>query len=170
MNSQGFSVSDIRTQFRVLNILFFALALGQLIFFAVVYYLPQISGSLMPTSPELHKYFQYLVPMFVAMGVVGGSFVHMFYINKSNSAATQTSLAEKVATYRLANIIRWALLEGGAILCVVALLLTQNKLYAYMFVVAYLVFLSNRPSAGKFARHFNLSDSEVSQMNSLLNR
>lgn len=166
MSTQTTDTYPLATQFKTLNVIYFALAIGQLIFFSVAYFLGQTSGSGFELVPELHTYFQYIAPLVLVMSIVGASFLYMSQINRANSLNLSSTLNEKVKAYHSANILCWALLEGGNMVVLVGYLLTQKMLYAYLFMVGYLVFLSNRPSADKFARQFNLTNSEIDGLNS----
>ena len=135
---------------RQLNILYAALALGQLIFFVVA---SQIGGI----SPELHEMFRYIVPAVLVGAVLGASFL---YMNRMTSIKSDQSLSKKLDGYRTANILRWACLESGAMFSLVGYFLTGNVWYAYLFAAALLPFIINRPTLDKCMSQLPLTDRE----------
>ncbi len=135
---------------RTLTIIYIALSVGQLLFLFVA---SKVGGNL----PELHQTLRIIAPIVASVAVLAGSFVYMM---KMNQIKLEQRLSDKLSGYLVANLMRWALLEMGAMFCLVCYFLTGNIWYAYLFAAAFLPFLINRPSLDKCLRQLPLSERE----------
>lgn len=140
------------TYIQTLTLIYLALAIGQLTF---LWAASQFGGI----NPELHLNFKHIAPAVVIIGVLAGSFI---YMSRMNQIKPEQSLHQKLQNYTIANIMRWALLEGSAMFCLVCYFLTGNIWYAYLFASAFLPFLINRPSLDKCLQQLPLNESEKS--------
>jgi hypothetical protein len=94
--------------FKTLQIIYYALITGQVIFGLVTLYLRKMIG-LDTGLQDLTGIFLYLVPVFI----IGGYFLsRILFKSNLNTAINKTSLIEKMSDYRAALVIRYALLEG----------------------------------------------------------
>lgn len=123
---------DYKHSISQIKIIYFALLIGQIIFFAVSYYL-QYSGSI---EPEVIPYFKEIVLLVVLFVVILSYLLPFMMIKKMN---TNSSLSDKLNEFRSSFILRMALLEGSNLLLIVYYLLSGNKnaliLIAFVFVI-----------------------------------
>ncbi len=150
MNSQEF--------FRSLDILFFAMLVGQVLFAGVVYFL-LIDGN---ADDSLNSIFMMAVPFLGISGFLGGRFL---YQQQLGSLTTTDDLTTKMDRYRTANILRFALMEMPALLAIVAYLLTENIVFLGMAVLVMVFFYTLRPSRDKAIGDLNLNGSEKAAVN-----
>ncbi len=86
---------------------------------------------------DTDDFFLYICPVLALWGVFGGSFMYRKKINEIDSSL---GLADKLAAFRAASIFKFAMLEGPALICIVAAMDTQNLLYMIIaiFLIVYL--------------------------------
>ncbi len=142
--------------FNTLNIIFYGLLSGILIFFSITY-LSFSSGQSKPTSPEMTKIFNYLVP-FICV-IQAGLAIFLFDLRMKKMPNLQT-LKEKLDIYFGSKIIKWALFEGAALFTVVAYFLTGFQIYAFWCLLIVMLLSFNRPSVANFKKYASLSREE----------
>src|SRR5690606_34264139 len=75
--------------------------------------------------------------------------------------ATGISLSQKMIAYRKANITRWAILEGAAMLVIVLFLLTNQWLIIFIVLALLFIFYTSRPTAPNIANDLQVSEQEI---------
>ena len=148
-------MSTNNTYLRVLNILFFALFAGQILFFAIAFYLVRIGGF--EYRPDLDPVFRYIVPAAALLFPAAGFF---FFSKQLKSLPPELPLDQKLFRYRGAWIFKMASIEGPAMLAIIVFLLTRNYAYAVIAGAIIIAFLLNKPQAHKIIRELNLSYEE----------
>ncbi len=137
-----------------INILYFAIIAGQLLFALVVVFMIY-SGSVEPDSGEEGGFFGMLVPI-----VTFSTAVAAYWLNKNQlqKAAQRTYEGVKPAltTYRQAVIFRNVLLEGGNLLALIATLVTGNLNYLLYFAIGIAISVFFRPKQEEFASYFRM--------------
>lgn len=146
--------------FRQINILYFALLAGQILFCTVVVFAildPETRQTGWPEAP-----FGLLVPVLLA-----GIIPLVFFINNRQlqQAPAQENLSAKIGHYRTLVILRSALIEGANLFCLVVLLLENNSTFLIFFGAGLLLFLYFRPSVNEFLQHYQLSGAEKTEFN-----
>lgn len=153
---------DSQSIFRQVNILYYALLAGQVLFCLVVLFGvldPDARQSGWPEAP-----FGLVVPVLMASTMSAAFFIN----NRQLSQATdQPNLGAKINHYRSTVILRSALIEGGNLFCLVVLLLENNSTYLFLFAAGLLVFLYFRPGLNEFTQHYALSGAEQAEINQL---
>jgi divalent metal cation (Fe/Co/Zn/Cd) transporter len=81
-----------------------------------------------------------------------------------NVAKQQTSLSDKLNTYRAATILRFALIEGAALLTVVFYLLTGNLVLLGIAGIGVVVLLLHHPNLVKLKMDLDLSPADLSRL------
>jgi len=151
MNSDNLNV-----QLKVAFIIFYALLIGQLLFFAFVFW---FSGSENFTAnKELDEIFQIVVPIF---GFAMMIFSRFLYNKNISSVDEKEDAIIKVGKYRTFKIIQWAQVEGASMLSLVALMLTGNHLYSAVFIFLIGYFFLVKPSKGNFANEMKLNSADA---------
>lgn len=142
------------------QILFSALVFGQLMFMLVVIYLVQIQG-IRYNGNELNEMYLYAAPIITVFCLIFG---FTLYKGKLKKIKEKKHLYEKLADYRSAQILRWALLEGASFFSIMAFLLTSN--YLFIMIVGLIIgtFVLTIPSRMKFDSELDLSWEEKNQL------
>ncbi len=131
--------------FTSLNIIFFALFAGQIIFFIVGLFLIQ-SGNI-TVMPELDTVFMFVMPVVVLSAMIASKFIYTKLVGNFNKSS---SLKSKMNSYRTNNIIKLAILEGANIFSISIMIITANYFYAAFFVILITLFFFNRPTKEQF--------------------
>jgi amino acid transporter len=99
--------------------------------------------------------------------VMGVAMSYVMFSAKLNSARTKETLKAKLEEYRIAFILRSALLLFPAFLSIMSGFITGSTLFLQLFVIIYLIQLRTRPSSQKISKQLELSEEETSLINSI---
>ena len=104
----------------------------------------------------------YIFP-FVAVTVVYAS--QFIYRSIINNLKPKSDLNKKLAIYQTANVIRYAMIEGPSILCIVACLITNQLVFIIIAwcILAYLYTL--KPTKEKLIKDLSLNFEERTELN-----
>lgn len=140
--------------FRALQILFFALLIGQI---SVVIVLYIVHTPVESEGVQDDKTFMLILT--VALALLSG---FAFFMNrkKLESARAQTTLKEKLADYRSACIIKWAPLEGGALISAVLFFVTGNVFFLSFAATMIAFFATQFPSRQRLINELDLTANE----------
>lgn len=146
--SQNFS-----QYFRALQILFFALLAGQILVAATVYMVYEPATL---ENPDAKLYIDLFGVFALAMAGLA------FFLNrkKLETARQQTDMKQKLADYRTACILKWALIEGATIMSVVLFFVTGKTNFLGIASVLIVYFATQFPSRQRLVRELDLSVSE----------
>jgi hypothetical protein len=109
-------------------------------------------------NDSLGMTFEFVVPLVAILSIGAGIFVSR---QRLKSITNEMSLVDKLNTYKLASIVKWATVEGAALFASIAYILTFHNnliLYATMLGV-YLIY--TRPIKSKIIEDLKLSDEEA---------
>jgi hypothetical protein len=158
----------VKSYFLAIKIIYYALIAGQLVFAFLTFYLIR-SGLFDGEQTELINIFIYIVPIFV----IGGLFIsHLLFKSFLNTARGKKNLYEKLAFYRSALIIRYALLEGPSFFAIVVYLLTGDYLFLGMSGLVILVFFTLKPTVERAINDLELHSEEsyaINNPNTMIN-
>jgi len=144
--------------FRELQVIYYALIAGQVIFGIVAHCLNQY-GSFNSDVQIVGNIF-YIVPLFV----FGGSYVSNMVFRKMMSATKSIGiLTEKMNAYRSALIVRYSLLEGPSFFSIIAYYLTGHLLFLALSGLIIVFFLTIIPTTERAATdlELNLNDKQI---------
>jgi len=147
--------------FKLMQIIYFALITGQIIFAIISFYLSN-TGNFDFSTKELDKIFIYIVLIFVVGGFSGST---LFFRYKLSRIKNKTSLIEKMTEYRSALIIRYALLETPSFFSLIAYLLTGNILFLGLSAIIILFFLTIKPTKNRTIFELKLNVNERQTIN-----
>ena len=153
---------NLKEQFKVALILYYALLTGQLIFFAVAFWFSGSENFI--ANKELDEIFQIIVPIF---GFAMMTFSRFLYNKNISGVDENRDTITKITKYRTFKIIQWAQVESASMLSLVALMLTGNHLYSavFIFLIGYFFFV--KPSKENFVSEMKLNSADA---NELLNK
>jgi len=151
MAKEGFNPKQFMINLRML---YLALVAGVIIFLAVVINL--LGSENITTTGDLEILF--LIDVIVTAVMLPGAYLisNRLYeqINRKES------LANRLAQFQSAFIIRLAMIEAPALLSVIVLLLTGNISALALFALSLALFALNYPTPEKIGRTLDLSDKE----------
>jgi len=137
-------VEEARKRFLGMRLIHAALATGLIMFGLVVLIL---YGKEMSVTPCLRNPVT-LVALFLCLSTLSvASTVHLFYRKVGPAPAAVGAALQKYQTFCL---VRWSVIEGGALFSAVAALVTRNVLPFGLFVVSVAVLLYLYPSRKEF--------------------
>jgi hypothetical protein len=140
-------MENTNTNIKQLIIIYFALIMGQVLFASVVYFI-------MGEESSSDSFFGLVVPI-LSISTIGLSY--FFYNKRKESGRNLKSLSGKINHYKVSNFIRFALMEGGNLFALVAVLLT-NSMYFYLFFgLGMAAFLMAKPSQEGFINDYGIS-------------
>ncbi len=142
---------------KTLSTIHFSLLMGLMGFAAFAYW--KQGGFVAGIDGE--DFFMYMVPIFAATGYFIGK---TLYQKGLRQIAKEEPLAAKLGKYQTASILQYALIEGPAILALVAYFLNGNAMHLAIaaFLIVYL--LSRRPTKEKIAHELQLTPQEKQEL------
>ena len=151
MNPQ---VKNSQDYFTMLNLIYFSLVGGLIIFSALLAFL-NYSQELPESQPV--GVFVYLVPVTSILAILGSIYIPKYKLPGIDS---KKDLKEKLSYYQSLLIIRWALLEGGALFALVSFMLTGYFMFGGFALLLTLYLILQKPSRYKLLQDINLSDED----------
>jgi hypothetical protein len=142
----------IKNFFKTLDVLFFAFLSGQIIYFIVGLFIIQ-SGELKGFG-GLNTIFMFITPVVVLSCIFASRFIYNKQVTEFDKSLP---LENKMASFRTANIIKLALLEGANIITVSIMIITANYFFAVLFVAVIVLVFFNKPSIEKFILEYEIS-------------
>ena len=141
-----------KNYFLTLNIIFIALLSGQTIYFFVGLFMIQ-SGNI-DGFGGLNTIFMFITPIVVLASILASKFIYTKQVTEFDKSL---SLENKLVSYRTANIIKLALLEGANIFNISIMIITANYFFAALFIIIITLFFFNRPTKEKFIMDYEVS-------------
>jgi hypothetical protein len=150
---------NLKEQFKVTVSIYFALLVGQLLFFAVAFW---FSGTEEFTAnEELDEIFQIIVPLFGLMMMI---FPRFLYSKNISGVDENENVKTKIAKYRTFKIIQWALVESATMFSLIALMTTGNHLYTAVFIFLIGYFFLVKPSKENFVSELKLNSADAHEL------
>lgn len=141
------------TTFKHLQIIYFALLLGQVFMGLVIFFLMKDQAAGTVEVP-----FNFIIPGAVIFGIIGSQFLQR---KQNGSIPTSGTPDEKFAHFRKWGIMKWAIAEGGNLLSLVLTFIMGNMTTYTWFGVGLVMFAFLRPTLDKFATDYQLSPNEL---------
>lgn len=129
---------------RILDIIWLGLMGGQVIFLMVV--LLVLKGQ--AVQEGLQGTIDIAAAAFLVPSLIMSQILYKKFIQKAKES--NAGLKQNLASYQTANIIKGALMEGGNLFCIVALMVTNSQWLVIPIVIVLGFFFLQRPSANKF--------------------
>ncbi|MFN3872254.1 MAG: hypothetical protein ACK4R9_04575 [Ignavibacterium sp.] len=143
-------------QIKAVQIIFFALLTGQIIFLFIAVFLVQ-SSNVVPDE-NLFLILFVVDLLIIAPAIVAGP---MFYRSFISRVKPKMSLSEKFNLYKQGTIIKLALVEAPTIFSIVAYMLTGSLVFLILAIGVLVLFFQHKPTIEKFANDFDISLSEL---------
>ena len=143
-----------KAYFQSLSILHATLIIGLLAFAGISIYL---NTTIKPIAQDLIVPFLVIAPLLAISGILVGYYIANIRLKSIKSKST---LAEKLQDYKGVLILKYASIEGPAMFCIVAYLLTADyKLLGIGFIIFLFLFM-NKPSKFRAISDLELTGSE----------
>lgn len=152
MNTKHHFIADIKA----LKIIHAAMTIGQVLFAALMTFL-WFAGMLATADGSLADILLIISVFFILFGTITSQ---LLFQSRLNLARKETTLPNKLAAYRSALIIRYALIEAPSLFTVIAALLTGNPLFLLLAGMIIVFFLTLYPSTTRIALHLGLEPEE----------
>ena len=137
---------------RTLTIIHGALTLGQVLF-ASITVIANNGKEMDPTQATTNNMLLVMAILMVGGGMALGTFL---FKRKLIAIQQSNNLVEKLNDYSTALIIRFAMMEGPSLFCIIAYLLTSNYLFLVLAAVVLTVFIILRPTRANVLRDLEL--------------
>jgi len=151
MNPQ---IKNSQDYFTLLNLIYFSLVSGLIIFMAVIVIL---NSRQEPADFQPVGVFIYLVPVSSILAILGSIYIPKYKLPQIDS---KNDLKEKLSYYQSLLIIKWALLEAGAIIALVSFMLTGYFMLGGFALLLILYLILQKPSRYKLLQDINLNDED----------
>ena len=149
-------------EFKALQILHMALLTGMALFTVISVFL--VTKGLIPANKALEKPLQ-VVALLVSVGATAAGFA--LFNKRIKSIQSTDTVASRIATYRAAAILRWALIEMPVLLSIISFILTGNYAFLALGIALILVFVVVRPAKPVIIFLLQLNEKEVSELEGL---
>lgn len=146
--------------YRSIKVLPLALMVGLVLMTSVILYLNQ---DAIPNE-SIEEFFVIGIALLAAISAVLGSYLFRKKINET----VGKPIVDKVVLYRQATILRFALLEGPALIALVLFHISGNYLFMVITGAMFLFMLLNRPTDDMIAQHLNLTESDKQFLNKVM--
>lgn len=149
---------DLKDYLFKLNNLFHVIVAIPLLAFVYLYLESQV-GRVQPliNNPDTILILHYILPLIIMVesGIA-------FIITKKSLSVfpNHDILIEKLGVYFRISLIKYAILEGAAIVAVIGYYLTLSKVYVGFYVVLLMIFSINRPTVYRISKDLKLDGDE----------
>jgi len=149
-------IREIKNQLKIIKIIHISLISGVILFFIVAVMI--IQSNKVSGNKELDSIFTIVVPAYGLLMMYFSRTIFNLLVSKFSAGS---NLSEKIAKFRLAKIICWALVESACLFALVATLLTSNYLYVVVFIFLFGYFFMLRLSKQSLKIELQLSPEEM---------
>ena len=147
---------NFKTYFKTLQIIHFALLSGQLVVMAVFTFL--IRYHLVEPDNSFPTNFIYITLLLPALGVIGSNFLFKTLLKRISDHAP---IKEKLASYKGALLVRYAVLEMPTLLLLVLYFLCGNQFLILAALLAAAYFFMMKPSETGLIEDLEISPNEL---------
>jgi len=144
--------------FKAISIIYYAMLAGQaLIAIMAIYFVS--NDFLEADNGLLNDVMLFAVSIYFVIGMAGS---YLFFKKRLSRTREIKNFPEKTAHYRAGLILKFAMIEGIALLAIVGFMVTSGTLMLIYFVVAFAFFILIKPSKDKMASELKLTPAQVS--------
>ncbi len=148
---------------RSITILHLALLVGQLLLGIIIVSLVYFKNASYFSLQGISQQLLIACLLFSVVAYFAGNNLFKKKLEQINEEYNPVS--QKLNDYRAANILRWAMMEGAVMFCIIIFFATGNYLIILIAGVMMLLFLSTRPTLLKTIRDLDISEAELEQNN-----
>lgn len=159
MNNKKQQITSPKQFLKTISIIYYAILIGPLGFLLVQYF--QIKETKLEFT-NTEEPFQYVVPIFAILGYIVGK---RLYDTKIKELKNKDTLLEKLSFFQTGFVLKLALLEGPALLGIVAFSQEGNIYFLVIAGVLLLLIALQKPNKLNIQAVLNLSSEQRSQFN-----
>jgi len=145
---------------KALNILFYAIFTGQLLFAFIIYVLLKINAArAMPQNEQ--RVFEYVVPvvLFLCMAASWTLFKKRIELIKQ-----ETNLSAQLNAYRALYILRFALAEAPVLFALIILFVSGAQIIWLFVLIGIVSFITLRPTKERITKELELSSNDMDEL------
>jgi hypothetical protein len=150
-------------EFKALQIIHKAMALGMLLLTVIMIFVVAKGGQSI-VSASLDRTLQ-VVALLVSVGSTYAGIT--VYKKKLQAIPPMDTAKDRMAAYRVAALLRWALIEAPVLLSVIFLRLTGNYAFLALAIALMFVFAAVRPSTDVITYQLRLTEAELKELQGL---
>lgn len=150
-----------REYFRSLQIIYYVLIFGQLLFAFITIFLTY-DQEVGLEEKGVTDIFIYIVPIFVIGGLIGS---FLLFKNRLEASKREPDLIKKMVNYRSALIIRYSFLDGPSLFAIVIYLISYNIFFLALSGFIIIIFLLIKPTKERAINDLMLSPGEINTLN-----
>ncbi|MBZ5858960.1 hypothetical protein [Flavihumibacter profundi] len=148
--------------FRELQTIYRVLLYSQIGFWIIALLLVQLSIFEPFASESLDRLLQVIAVFYSFIAVIVG--LQLFRRRLESIKALEIPVRDKLAQYKSASIVQWALLEGAGIFCIICYVITGNWSFLGLAIMLLAVFGGLNPFKQKVMLQLRLNDTDVAGM------
>lgn len=146
--------------FRNISIIYWIQAVGLVLFTTVIYFLVDKNGAAL--NNRLPHYLPEVgIGLLVIISLIMGQYIYNKYLEKPNPS---DSLKSKLETYRIALIIKSAMLEFAGLTSGIIFYLNGRLIYLFFIVFLLIIFFLFRPTAMQIVNDLKLNEKEIGML------
>lgn len=144
---------------KTLSIIHLALLSGLIIFLIIAYTQNKVWQLNLNDTSDV---FLFIAPILAVGGILVGNFL---YNNQINALSNKNSLREKLTGFQTASIMKYALIEGPALLAIVSSMNSGNLFYIIIAIALIVYFYFQKPTKEKIESNLKLNSEQKMQFN-----
>ena len=152
---------DNTSPFRSLQLLYRALLWGQILFLILAFIIVGTTEKV-TASEQLDRKLQVIAVLISFSAFFIGSRIFRKKLFQARHATI--SAKEKLAMYRSASLIQWALMDAATVFCIVAYIITHNFAFIALALLLLIIFGAMNPFKSKVMLQLALSPSDVESL------
>jgi len=152
---------DNTSPFRSLQLIYRALLWGQILFLAIAL-IAVATIAKKSASEQLDRQLQVIAVLVSFSAFIIGSRIFKKKLFQARHA--NISAKEKLAMYRSASLIQWALMDAATVFCIVAYIITHNFAFIALALLLLVIFGAMNPFKSKVMLQLALSPSDVESL------
>ncbi len=143
-------MNETKSLFNQLQIIYFALFMGQVAIATIFYFL--IQGE----TPNPDNLLQYVGIGILLMNISVSTV--LYNMRKKQGRALKGGLSQRLKHFRVSSLIRWAMLEGGNLAILVFMFVDKRPFDLVFFALGLGAFILTRPTTDMIAQDYELSN------------
>ncbi len=146
------------TIFKQIQILYYVILFGLLVFGVAAYYFVYKTGHAMLIEPSMERVIYTILIILVFIGIPVSYVFHKKSVSHINP---EFSLRDKLIKYRKVLFIKLVTLEGLAMFSIIGYIVAGTKPYFFMYVILVVVYLISHPGKRNIREELQLEDGEM---------
>lgn len=147
--------NSLGTKFSQMLILFYAIMLGHTMFALVIVLILKGEMATLDSSNNMLLY----VSAFISTSAVAAGYI--LYKSRINRIQENDATDKKLDMWRTAFLIKMMLIDVACFLNLTFLMLTNNRIFLYLYILMAIIMLMNKPSQYKTIEELQIGDEQI---------